>query len=369
MASNRKPFDFWIFITVLVLLSLGIIMVFSASSAYAYNYMHDTYYFLRQQLISAVIGIIVMIITMGIDYRKLGKLSPILLVGSIILLIFARIPGIGRFVNGSWRWIYLGPVHFQPSELAKFAVILFFSFSLSKRKEQLKYFFKGLLPYLLLIGVYAGLLLLEPHLSCTILIMAVASIILFSAGAKIYHFLLLSFPVVAGLVAAIIFEPYRMKRLTSFLNPWNDVQGDSWQIVQSLYAIGSGGLFGRGLGRSLQKFLYIPEPHNDFIFAVLAEELGFLGVLAVLLLFLILIWRGIKVSMNAPDTFGSLVALGITSLIAVQVIINVAVVTSSMPVTGMPLPFFSFGGTALIFLMFGVGILLNISRYSNYDRI
>lgn len=369
LASNRKPFDFWIFITVLVLLSLGIIMVFSASSAYAYNYMHDTYFFLKQQLISAVIGIVVMLVTICIDYRKLGKLSPVLLVISIVLLILARIPGIGRFINGSWRWIYIGPIHFQPSELAKFAVILFFSFSLSKRRDQLNYFFKGLLPYLLLIGVFSGLLLIEPHLSCTILIFLVASIILFSAGAKIYHYILLSFPVLAGLAALIFFEPYRLKRFTSFINPWNDVQGDSWQVVQSLYAIGSGGLFGRGLGRSLQKFLYIPEPHNDFIFAVLAEELGFLGVLAVLLLFLIFIWRGIKVSMNAPDTFGSLVALGITSLVAVQVLVNVAVVTSSMPVTGMPLPFFSFGGTSLIFLMCGVGILLNISRYSNYERI
>lgn len=369
MASNKKPFDFWIFITVLVLLSLGIIMVFSASSAYAYNYMHDTYYFLKAQLISALIGIIVMLFTIGIDYRKLGKLSPLLLVISIVLLILVRIPGIGRFINGSWRWIYIGPIHFQPSELAKFAIILFFSFSLSKRKEQLQYFFKGLLPYLLIICVTAVLLLIEPHKSCTILIGIVASIILFCAGAKISHFLILFLPVVTALGAIITFSEYSRSRVITFLDPFKDPQGDGWQVIQSLYAIGSGGLFGRGLGRSLQKFLYIPEPHNDFIFAVLAEELGFLGVLAVLLLFLILIWRGIKVSMYAPDTFGSLVALGITSLIAVQVLINVAVVTSSMPVTGMPLPFFSFGGTSLIFLMCGVGILLNISRYANYERI
>lgn len=367
--TARKPFDFWIFMTVLVLLSLGIIMVFSASAAYAYNYMHDSYFFLKSQLMWAFIGIFVMLVTMQIDYRKLGKWSPLLLTVSIILLILARIPGIGREVNGSWRWIYIGPLHFQPSEIAKFAVIMFFSYSLSKRKDQLQYFFKGLMPYLLLIGIISVLLIIEPHLSGTILIASVACVILFNAGAKISHFILMAIPAMAAVVGAIAIAPYRMARVTAFLDPWNDPQGASWQIIQSLYAIGSGGLFGRGLGRSLQKFLYLPEPHNDFIFAILAEELGYLGVLTVLILFLIFIWRGIKVSMNAPDVFGSLVAVGVTSLVAVQVLVNVAVVTSSMPVTGMPLPFFSYGGTSLVFLMFGVGILLNISKYSNYDRI
>lgn len=367
--TAKRPFDFWIFMTVLVLLSLGIIMVFSASAAYAYNYMHDSYYFLKSQLVGALLGLFVMLVTMQIDYRKIGKWSPVLLVVSIVLLILTRVPGIGREVNGAWRWIYIGPVNFQPSEIAKLAVILFFSFSLSKRKDQLQSFFKGLLPYLILIGVFAGLLIIEPHLSGTILIASVACIILFCAGAKISHFVIISIPAILGVAAAIIAAPYRLARVTAFLDPWKDPQGASWQIVQSLYAIGSGGLFGRGLGRSLQKFLYIPEPHNDFIFAVLAEELGYIGVLAVLTLFLIFIWRGIKVSLNSPDTFGSLVAVGITSLVAVQVLINVAVVTSSMPVTGMPLPFFSFGGTSLVFLMFGVGILLNISKHTNYDRI
>ncbi len=367
--TAKKPFDFWIFTTVLVLLSLGIIMVFSASAAYAYNYMQDTYYFLKQQLISAGLGLLVMFVTMQIDYKKLGKWSSLLLVVSIILLILVRIPGIGSKINGAWRWFYIGPLHFQPSEIAKLAVIIFFSYSLSKRKDQLQYFFKGLVPYLLLIGVFAILLILEPHLSGTILIASVACIILFNAGARIRHFVALSLPAAAALVAAVVTSEYRLARVTSFLDPWKDLQGDGWQVVQSLYAIGSGGLFGRGLGHSLQKFLYIPEPHNDFIFSILSEELGFIGVVAVLTLFLIFIWRGIKVSINAPDVFGSLMAVGITSLVGVQVLINVAVVTSSMPVTGMPLPFFSYGGTSLIFLMFGVGILLNISRYANYERI
>ena len=366
---GKKPIDFWILMTVLVLLSLGLIMVFSASAAYAYNNFHDAYYFLKRQLQYAILGLLAMFITMNVDYRRLGKWSPILLVASLMLLILVLVPGIGHNDKGAWRWIYIGNFHFQPSEIAKLAIVLFFSYSLSKRKDQLSDFYRGLLPYLLVIGIFAALLLLEPHLSGTIIIVLIAAVILFSAGARIRHFVLLSLPALAGLAAVIAFSDYRRARFLSFLDPWKDMKGDGWQAVQSLYAIGSGGLFGRGLGRSLQKFLYLPEPHNDFIFSVLAEELGFIGVLAVITLFLIFIWRGVKVSMNAPDLFGSLLAIGITSLVSIQTLINIAVVTSSMPPTGVSLPFFSYGGTSLLFLMCGVGILLNISKYAKYDRI
>lgn len=367
--DTKKPFDFWIFATVLVLLSFGIIMVFSASAPYAYYYEHDTYYFLKKQLMFGILGLFAMSVTMKIDYRKLGKLSPLILAVSIFMLIMVRIPGIGRNINGAWRWFYIGTFSFQPSEVAKIAVILFLSFSLAKRKDKLAYFASGLFPYLMLIGLFAGLLMLEPHFSCTILICFVSFVILYCAGAKLMHFFLLSIPAILGVIVLIIKSPYRLARVLSFLDPWKDLKGNGWQVVQSLYAIGSGGVFGRGLGHSLQKFLYIPEPHNDFIFAILSEELGFVGVVAVLLLFLVLIWRGIKVAMNAPDSFGCLTAVGITALIAVQVVVNVAVVTSSMPVTGMPLPFFSCGGSSLTFLLAGVGILLNISKYANYERV
>ncbi|NLD50555.1 MAG: stage V sporulation protein E [Clostridiaceae bacterium] len=368
--NSKKPFDFLIFLTVLILLSIGTIMVFSSSAPHAYNYMQgDTYYFLKKQLTYAPVGLLAMIVTMNIDYRKLGKWSPVFLIGSIVLLVLVLVPGIGAEFNGSRRWIRIGTQPLQPSEIAKLSLILFFAHSLSRKKDGIKSFFKGLLPYLIIIGIFGFLLLKEPHMSVTMVICMVCSIILFCAGAKIKHFLILGVPAVAGAVVLMLASDYRRDRVMSFLNPWADMQGGGWQIVQSLYAIGSGGLFGRGLGKSLQKFLYIPEPYNDFILAVLAEELGFIGVLTVLLLFLIFIWRGVKVSMNAPDVFGSLVAIGITSLIAVQVILNVAVVTSSMPVTGVPLPFLSYGGTSLVFLMSGVGILLNISRYSNYERI
>lgn len=368
----KKPFDFWLFMSVLILLALGMVMVFSASMPFAKNSAstnHDMYFYLKRQLMFAGIGFVGMFIAINWDYRKLMKLAPILLVVSIVLLIIVVMPGIAREIKGTKRWIVIGSQQFQPSEIAKFALIVFFSYSISKRKDQLNNFFKGFFPYIILMGIYAGLLLLEPHLSCTIIMLSVASIILFSAGAKIKHFLVFIIPAVAGLSVVALFTDYMKDRLLSFTDPFKYATEEGWQAVQSLYAIGSGGLFGRGLGRSMQKFLYIPEPHNDFIFAVLAEELGFIGVLAVLMLFLIFIWRGIKIAMNAPDVFGSLVAIGITSLIGVQSLLNVAVVTSSIPPTGVSLPFFSYGGTSLAIFMFEVGVLLNISKYSNYERI
>ncbi|HHV98110.1 MAG TPA: putative lipid II flippase FtsW [Clostridiaceae bacterium] len=369
MKKAKKPFDFWIFLTVLLLLSLGLIMVFSASGPMAENQYHDMYHFVKRQLAFAVIGFIAMFAAMNFDYRKLGKLSPLIVVVSIVLLILVFIPGIGGEKKGTYRWLDLGFTQFQPSEIAKLAIILFFSYSLSKKKDPLNSFFKGLLPYLLLLGLFVGLILLERHMSATIIVISVAAVILFAAGARIKHFIILGVPVVAGLAAVIFFTDYMTDRILSYLHPFEYKSGIGWQTVQSLYAIGSGGLFGRGLGRSLQKFLYLPEPHNDFIFPVLAEELGFIGVLAVMLLYLIFIWRGIKVAMNAPDTFGSLVALGITSLIAIQSLFNIAVVTNTVPPTGVSLPFFSYGGTSLLVLMTEVGILLNISKYSNYERI
>lgn len=369
--KDKKPFDFWLFITVLILLSLGLVMVFSASAPTSQKDYHgDTYFIIRKQLKFALAGIVAMLLAANYDYRKYGKKTVLALMGaSIIMLVAVLIPGVSHEVNGSRRWIDIGPVPFQPSELAKLALILFLSFYLSKRKKPLNSLFGDLMPYLFIIGLISLLLLMETHLSATIIMISLSLIILFVAGAKIRHFLLLAAPVCAVLVAVISFTDYMTSRINSYLNPWSDLKGYGWQTVQSLYAIGSGGVFGRGLGQSMQKFLYIPEAQNDYIFAILAEEMGYIGVIAVLLLFMIFIWRGIKIAVHAPDTFSSLVATGITSLIAVQSLFNIAVVTNSVPPTGVSLPFFSSGGTALILFLVEVGILLNISRYSNYERI
>jgi cell division protein FtsW len=368
--KDKKPLDFWLLMTVLILLTLGLIMIFSASAPTAEKEYGDVYYFIKKQLVFAALGIIVMLLAANYDYRKYGKRTVMgLMAASVIMLVLVLIPGIGRNINGSWRWIYFGPIPFQPSEMAKLSLILYLSYNLSKRKKPLNSFFGDLLPYLLAVGLVALLLMLESHLSATIIIISISVIILFVAGAKVRHFVLLAAPVVAGLTAIVMFTDYMTSRINSYLNPWSNPRGEGWQTIQSLYAIGSGGLFGRGLGQSMQKFLYIPEPHNDYIFSILAEELGFIGVIAVLLLFLAFIWRGIKIAVNTPDTYGSLLATGVTSLIAVQSLFNIAVVTNTVPPTGVSLPFISSGGTSLLFYMLEVGILLNISRYSNYERI
>lgn len=362
-SKEKKPFDFSFFLIVLGLLAFGLVMVFSASSEAARVTYDDAFYFIKRQMLWAVISIIAMLITSKIHYKKLAKYAGPIMIITIILLVLVLI--IGSDVNGGKRWLDFKIMSFQPSEAAKIALILFFGNALSKNKDALKHFTSGLLPYLFMIGVIAALLMLEPHMSGTVVIVLIGVVMLYVAGAKTSHLTMVIAPAIVGAIGLIFTSEYRMQRVTSFMDPFKDKLGDGWQSIQSLYAIGSGGLFGLGLGRSRQKFLYIPEPHNDFIFAILCEELGLIGALVAILLFVLLIYKGITIALNAPDTFSCLVATGITTLVAVEVIINIAVVTSSMPVTGMPLPFFSYGGTALLMHMIAMGIMLNISRYAD----
>jgi cell division protein FtsW len=275
-------------------------------------------------------------------------------------------------LDGAKRWINIAGFNFQPSELAKLGLIIFFASLLAdiKEKEKIKHFGWGLIfPLIFLVPIVVAILIFQNHFSATFIICSVTVVQMLIAGTRLSHFILLGIMGVFGFGIFLNvknsgsgFSSFRMTRIQTWLNPWTDITGDGWQIIQSLYAIGSGGLFGAGLGQSKQKYLYLPEPQNDFIFAVLAEELGFIGCLLVIILFLVFIWRGIVISMRAKDTFGSLIAIGITTLIGLQAIINIAVVTNTMPVTGMELPFFSYGGTALMINLFSVGILLNISR-------
>lgn len=368
---RKREYDFWLLFAVLALMSIGMVMVFSASSYYASYYLNNKFHFLIRQMIWSGLGLVCMFVVSNIDYRRLAVMSPILMLVSIILLILVAIPGIGAKYNDARRWFNLGFTTFQPSELMKLSLIMFLSFSLSKNAGKLRYFFRGLMPYLLIVGFIDLLLLLEPHYSCAVLITLVASVILFCAGARIFHFICIGVPGLAVAAYLVVSSDYRWQRFTSFLDPFADPQGSGYQAVNSLYAIASGSIFGRGLGKSLQKYLYIPEPQNDFIFSIVAEELGFVGAFTVIVLFLLLIWRGVRISMNAPDMTGSLMAIGITSLVAIECIINIAVVTATIPVTGMPLPFISYGGTSMLFLLTGMGILLNISRnsYNNFNPV
>jgi len=370
---NLRQYDFRIFFTVIILLALGLVMIFSASAPRSVaRYGGDAYYYFRNQLQNTLLGILGMLILSFVPYRFWSKLAIPAVLGALGLLVVVIMPGFAMLTKGTNRWIYLGSFNFQPSEIGKFALICFLSASLAKRSERLKSFFTGFLPYFFLILCFIGLLLLEPHLSATVIVCVVGCVVMFAAGARIRHFIIAGAPLAIGAYTAVMNIPqfaYMRNRITSFMNPGLDVLGDDWQIVNSLYAIGSGGVFGRGIGQSMQKFFYIPEPYNDFIFAVLAEELGLLGVVVVLALFGVLTWRGIKVSMMAPDLFGSLLALGITSLIAVQTLFNIAVVTAIVPVTGVSLPFFSYGGTSMILFLGQIGILLNISKSAHVDSV
>ena len=360
----NNPIDFTLIITIFLLLSIGLIMLLSASSPSALSESGNSYSYFSKQLIFAILGIIAMMIISKIDYRFYQKFYKYAWWISLILLALVLIAG--RTINGAKRWIYFTEtLSIQPSELVKMLMIIFYAGILVKNRDELNKYGKGFIKHVLLLAPIIGLLLLEPHFSASIVIIGICSIMMIIAGCKFWHFLATGLAVgVPAIVALVAFSPYRLQRVITFLDPWKDATGDGWQVIQSLYAIGSGGLFGVGLGESKQKFLYIPEPHNDFIFSILGEELGFIGCAIVLILFAIFIWRGILIAMKAPDMFGSLLAIGITALVGIQVIINVAVVTSSMPATGMPLPFFSYGGTALFILLCEMGVLLNISRAS-----
>lgn len=360
--KTGKHIDYTFAAVVILLLAYGLIMVFSASSASAHYRMNDTFYYIKRQFLWAVIGVAAMYSISKIPYKVYYKLAlPIF--GFALLLLLLVLTPLGVEVNGAQRWLGFSIFTFQPSELAKFALIIFLAKSLSNNQDILKKFWSGFAIYLAVIGITAALVLLENHMSGAMIIGGIGVVMLFVAGAKFLHFVWLILAAIPAVAGMIMIAPYRMQRFTTFLDPFSDMLGSGFQIVQSLYAIGSGGLFGLGLGQSRQKFLYLPEPQNDFIFSIICEELGFFGALLVIILFVVLIWKGIQIAMRAPDTFSSLLVVGIVGLIAIQVILNIAVVTSSMPATGVPLPFFSYGGTSLCILLAGIGVVLNITRY------
>lgn len=316
-------------------------------------------------------GIFIAIVLSKVDYRVYRKFKWIFYVAIVILLFLVGFTGLSS--GGATRWINIAGFNFQPSEVAKLVFILFFASLMTdlKEKGKIKHFFWGcIFPLLFLVPVVISIYVLQNHFSATFVICLISIIQMLVAGTKISHFVVLGALGAGGLGIYLSAKSgnnsgdgsFRISRIQTWLNPWSDKTGDGWQIIQSLYAIGSGGLFGLGLGQSKQKYLYLPEPQNDFIFAVVAEELGFVGCLFIIILFLIFVWRGILIAIRAEDTFGTLIAVGIVSLIGIQAIINIAVVTNTIPVTGMQLPFFSYGGTAMIVNLAAVGILLNISR-------
>ncbi|AFS78311.1 stage V sporulation protein E [Gottschalkia acidurici 9a] len=372
--KKKKACDFTLMISILLLTFIGVIMVFSSSWPDGLDKMGNGYFYLKKQLVAAILGFGAMIFFMNFDYKNLYKLSRIIFAIAVVSGLLIITPLGTTLGTTAKRWVNLGFTTFMPSDVIKLGSIIFFAAFLSKRKENIQDFKKGFIPSMIIVGFVCGLIIIQKDLGTTATLAFTLVIMFFVSGAKIQHLSMVGVSGTIALALAIIQpfadagERYRIKRVTTFLDPFKDIQGDGWQVVQSLYALGSGGLFGLGLGKSRQKFFYIPEPYNDFIFAIIGEELGFLGCATVILLYALVIWRGIKIALNAKDFFGCILATGITTLITVQSLIHMAVVTSSMPTTGIPLPFISYGGTSLMTYMAIAGILLNISRHTELDR-
>lgn len=363
LIRRGKP-DYILFFAILTLLGIGIIMVFSASMVRSLKFYGHPYYFLMMQTIWAGLGLSVMFFLMNFDCWRYRRFVPYIYALSMLLLVVVLIPGIGQVRNEARRWLGVGSLSFQPAELAKATTVLFLADSLSKRREKLKNLVSGLGPYLVLLGITFLLVLMEPDLGTAVAIAGCAVVVIFVAGARMFHLGLLAVLSAPVLYWAIMGEDYRRRRFFAFLDPWKDPSGSGWQIIQALYALGTGGPFGTGIGYSRQKWFYLPEPYTDFIFAVLGEEMGFLGTSLVLLLFFTIAWRGYRTAMAAPDRFSCLLATGLTTLIVLQAVVNIGVVTGSLPITGIPLPFISYGGSALLTNLMASGILLNISRYA-----
>ena len=360
--------DLVFFLIVIALLVIGIVMMFSASYAWAIAEGEEGTYYATSQIKNGLIGVVIMCILCMIDYHvfQKGYVAICAYVIPIILLVMVFVPGLGVTDGGATRWIAIGSFNFQPSELMKIGLVLFFAYYIDRFQDRMHLFKKGILPLLLALVLVAVLLVAEPHLSATVIILLLGIILIFVGGADLKQLVGLGIAAIAAALIVVFLMSdsydYIEKRITSWIDPFSDSQGDTWQTCQSLIAIGSGGLFGLGLGESRQKYLYLPESKNDFVFAIVCEELGFIGALTVVLLFALLVIRGFYIAAHARDKFGSLVAIGLTSHIGIQAFFNIAVVSNLIPNTGISLPFFSYGGTALILQLAEMGIVLNISR-------
>lgn len=351
---------------VLLLITFGLAMISSAGIAYSLSRFGDSYYFFKHQFFYGVLpGLFVLYVVQKIDYTFWRKISFPLFVLSIFLLILVFVPGVGSKVYGASRWLRLGPFSFQPSEMLKLSIIIYLAAWLESRAEKVKDFYEGLLPFLVVVGLVSFLLEKQPDMGTLGVIIFIAMSIFFVSGARLSHIFSMGTMGFLALWLLIKFESYRMDRFLVFLHPELDPRGIGYQINQALLAIGSGGIFGVGLGHSLQKFNYLPEPVGDSIFAIIGEELGFLGILILLFLFLSLAIVGFRIAKNAPDHFSQLTAVGITAWITFQALINISAISGLIPLTGIPLPFISYGGTSLVFLLAGIGVMLNISKQTS----
>lgn len=366
LVKKRAP-DYWLLLAVIALIGLGIVMVYSSSAIVAQDQFGDGAFFFKRQLLWVVLGTAALAVTQRIHFERLRRLTPLIVLVAFVSLALVLVPGIGRVAGGARRWILLGPTSLQPAEAVKLAMILYLANFLNRRALEMDGFRRALVPPLLLTALAFGLMLKQPDMGSALLVGLLTITMLFVGGARLFHLVGLGVLSAPMLVVAVLGEEYRRRRILAFLDPWRDPQGAGFHIIQSLLALGSGGLFGVGLGHSRQKFFYLPERHTDFIFAILGEELGLAGTVAVLLLFALVAYRGFRIARRAPHRYASLLAGGITAMVVFQAIINIGVTIGVLPITGVPLPLVSFGGSSLLFTMIEVGILLNISQYGNAE--
>ncbi len=355
-------FDKTLFFTVIILSLFGLLMIYSSSNIWAEYKFNDSFHYLKYQTVFFILGLIIMIFVSKINYPIYYKYSNKILLVSLILLILVLIPGIGSIRNGSRSWFGIGQLGIQPSEAAKISLIIFTSKYLSLNEKYINNFLKGVIPILLIVGIFFFLIMLQPDLGTGLILVLSIISILFIAGVSMKFFITGGFLGILCVIVLIIIAPYRMDRITSFINPWKDSLGTGFQMIQSLYAIGPGGLLGLGLGNSIQKHFYLPEPQTDFIFSIISEEFGVMGAIIVVGLFSILLYRGIKISLNTKDSFSKYLSFGILFQIIFQAIMNLSVVVGLIPVTGVTLPFLSYGGSSLLVSMGSIGIILNISK-------
>jgi cell division protein FtsW len=370
--TRRGTPDFMLLIMTLVLISFGMLMVYSASSMSASYYYGDSFHFIKRQAIAVALGLILMLFFMNVHYSKLKKWAVPLFV--LVLLSLFLVPFIGVDIKGAKSWFSLGPLNLQPAEFAKLALIIYLSALIHKKGEQFYEFKKGLLPTLIIVGLYCGLIMLQPDFGSTIVLGLIAAFVIFAGGANLKHFFSLSICGLA-LISLVALVPlltnsgnYRSDRISSFLDPWADSSDTGYQITQSLMAFGHGGINGAGFGQSIQKLGFLPQPHNDFIFAIIGEELGFIGSSLFLIFYLLFIWRGILIALRCKDSFGSLIGVSIMGMIGIQALINLGGVTNSIPLTGVTLPFISYGGSSILMLMASIGIVLGLSREQNKEE-
>ncbi len=355
-----------LFTVTVILVCIGIVMIYSASNIYAWERHNDEFFFLKRHVSFVAIGTLLVFLIMSFDYRKLRKFAKPLLLVSFFLLLLVLIPGIGREVAGARRWFRFKFLSFQPSELANLAVIIYVADFLARKGNTLATFWKGFLPPAMVLGVTVLFILAQPDLGTAVALGVVVMIMLFVAGLRISYILSLLLLSLPALYVLIFRVPYRRLRILAFLNPYLDPKGAGFQVIQSQIALGSGGLFGVGIGQSKQKLFYLPAAHTDFIFSIIGEELGLIGTVAIIVLFIIFIQQALKIVKSAPDKFGYFLSLGLVLMICFKAVINIGVSCGILPTKGLPLPFISYGGSSFIFDMVSVGLLMNIARTGEY---